>query len=534
MSVKAAMIGLDGAAWHLVDPLIDDGHMPNLATLRASGGGGVLDSTIPTYTPPAWTSAATGVNPGRHGIYGFLEGNAQNEGLVLVHSGKIRASTIWEIANAQGAKVGVYNLPLTYPPRELDGWMVSGMMTPGYGERLKGFAFPRPVEERILQWVPDYVLDISPNWETDWKDASLCKRIVDSLAQRRLVLEKLLTEDTPDVLFAVLEAPDRLQHVYYRYMDPADEMYDSAAGKEIRPEIVKCFAAMDDIVGLVAEHADDGVIVCSDHGFTAWEFSVHTNALLQQWGYLKIKPAARAMQTGPARAMVPLAKRVLPAKTARKAKGKTFAAVDWSKTKAFASPIPQQGIFINIAGRERFGIVPESEVQGLKDDIARRFESLTGPEGKPVTDRVWRSEEVFHGDALDGAPDLLPVLRNHRFELDDELFHKEPFTDLAHLPRGVHHPDGIVVVSGTGVGAGGSLHTSVLDVTPTLLYMAGLDVPEGLDGTVMSAAFDPEHLQDRPISTTAPLSSSSKDEDSPYSAEEEAVIEESLRGLGYL
>jgi predicted AlkP superfamily phosphohydrolase/phosphomutase len=534
MSVKASVIGLDGAAWHLVDPLIEDGHMPNLAKLRSGGSGGVLDSTVPTYTPPAWTSAATGVNPGRHGIYGFLEGNAQNEGLVLVHSGKIKASTIWEIANAQGAKVGVYNLPLTYPPRELEGWMVSGMMTPGYGERLKGFAFPRSVEERILQWVPDYVLDISPNWETDWKDASLCGRIVESLAQRRLVLERLLNEDSPDVLFAVLEAPDRLQHVYYRYMDPADAMYDSPAGKEIRPEIIKCFAAMDDIVGLVAEHSENGVIVCSDHGFTAWEFSVHTNALLQQWGYLKIKPAARAMQTGAARAMVPLAKRVLPAKTARKAKGKTFAAVDWSKTKAFASPIPQQGIFINVAGRERFGVVPENEVQGLKDDLKRRFETLQGPDGKPVTDRVWRSEDVFHGDALAGAPDLLPVLRNHRFELDDELFHKEPFTDLAHLPRGVHHPDGIVVVAGAGVQSGGTFHASVLDVTPTLLYMAGLKVPEGLDGSVMSDAFDAGHLGDRPISTTAPLSSKATDEDSPYSAEEEAVIEENLRGLGYL
>ena len=170
----------------------------------------------------------------------------------------------------------------------------------------------------------------------------------------------------------------------------------------------------------------------------------------------------------------------------------------------------------------------------LKEDIARRFETLQGPDGKAVTDRVWRSEEVFHGDALEGAPDLLPVLRNHRFELDDELFHKEPFTDLAHLPRGVHHPDGIVVVAGRGVSGGGTFQASVLDVTPTLLYMAGLDVPEGLDGSVMRDAFEDDHLRDRPISTTAPLSSKATDEDSPYSAEEEAVIEESLRGLGYL
>ena len=249
---------------------------------------------------------------------------------------------------------------------------------------------------------------------------------------------------------------------------------------------------------------------------------------------MKIKPVARAMQTGAARRLVPLAKRVLPAKTARKAKGKTFAAVDWSRTRAFASPIPQQGIFINVAGRERHGIVPPEEVAGLKEEISPRLRALTGPDGAPVTDHVWRSEHVFHGDALEGAPDLLPVMRNHRFELDDELFHKEPFTDLAHLPRGVHHPDGIVVVAGAGVAAGSTIKGSVMDVMPTLLYMAALDVPEGLDGGVIAEAFEPGHLQRRPIATTAPLSSKSADADSPSSAEEEAVIEESLRGLGYL
>ncbi|MBW3595520.1 MAG: alkaline phosphatase family protein, partial [Actinobacteria bacterium] len=328
---KAAVIGLDGAAWHLLDPLITGGHMPNLAALRSQGAAGVLSSTVPTYTPPAWTSAATGVNPGRHGIYGFIEGNAQTKGLELVHSGKIKAPTVWEIANAQGATIGVYNLPLTYPPRDLDGWMVSGMMTPSYGERLKGFAKPAEIERKILGWAPDYVVDISPNWETDYKDAALCKRIQDSLRQRKVVLERLLDENEPDVLFAVLEAPDRLQHVYYRYMDPADALYDSTAGRALRPEVEKCFALMDDIVGLVMQWAPGGVISCSDHGFTAWEVSVHTNALLEQWGYLTMKKTAKAMQTSAARKLVPIAKRVLPAKVARQAKGKTFAAIDWSR-----------------------------------------------------------------------------------------------------------------------------------------------------------------------------------------------------------
>lgn len=532
---RAVVIGLDGAAWHLLDPLFEQGAMPRLQALRERGAAGTLKSTVPTYTPPAWTSAATGVNPGRHGIYGFLEGNAQDPH-ELVHSGKIKAPTVWEIANAQGARAGIYNLPLTYPPRELDGWMVSGMMTPGYGEQQRGFVYPQSHEAKILSWAPGYVVDVSANYEQDWRDAALCDRALVSIKQREEVLRGLLELDPPDVVFSVLEAPDRLQHVYYRYMDPSDEMYNRAEAERLRPSVVKCFEAMDRIVGLLEDYAgaDGGVVVCSDHGFTAWEVSVHINALLAEWGYLSLKTSAKLMQTGAARSLVPVAKRFLPRKLAREAKGRTFAAIDWSKTRAFASPIPQQGVFVNLKGRERYGIVEETELQGIKDDLVRRFESLQAPDGTKATDHVWRSEEVFHGDALKGAPDVLPVLRDHRFELDDELFHRNAFTDLRHMPRGVHHPDGIVVVGGPGVGGGREISGTVMDVTPTLLYLAGLEVPDGLDGSVLTDAFDPNALEDRPVRTTSPLSSRQEEEESPYSAEEEALIEESLRGLGYL
>jgi predicted AlkP superfamily phosphohydrolase/phosphomutase len=320
---KAVVIGLDGAAWHLLDPLLEAGVMPRLGALRESGASGTLLSTVPTYTPPAWTSAVTGVNPGRHGVYGFIEGNAQSERQELMHSGKIKAPTLWEIAGKQGARTGVYNLPLTYPPRPLDGWMVSGMMTPGYGEHLKGFAYPSELEPKMLEWAPDYVVDVSANYETDWRDAGLAERALASIEQRERVLRGLLDLHPIDVLFTVMEAPDRLQHVYYRYMDPRDPAYDSPEGRKLRPAVIRCFEAMDRIVGLLDDWAghDGGVMVVSDHGFTAWEVSVHLNALLQAWGYLKIKPAARAMQTGAARSLVPLAKKVLPRKLAREAKG---------------------------------------------------------------------------------------------------------------------------------------------------------------------------------------------------------------------
>src|SRR5918996_207236 len=107
MAKRAVVVGLDGAAWHLLEPMIGAGAMPRLAALKARGASGILSSTVPTYTPPAWTSAITGVNPGRHGVFGFHSGNAQSEHRELMHSGKIAAATVWEMANAQGARAGI-------------------------------------------------------------------------------------------------------------------------------------------------------------------------------------------------------------------------------------------------------------------------------------------------------------------------------------------------------------------------------------------------------------------------------------------
>lgn len=536
---RAVVVGLDGAAWHLVNPLVEQGVMPRLARLLERSARGILKSTIPTYTPPAWTSAVTGVNPGRHGVYGFVQGHAQHQPARLVHSGMIRSETVWSMVNRQGARAGIYNVPLTYPPQALTGWMVSGMMTPGYGEDMSGFAAwdkgDAELESNILGWAPGYVLDLHANYEQDWRDDALCDRAIASIRQRESVLRGLIDLDPPDVLFSVMESPDRLQHVYYRYMDPADEMFETPEAQRLRPRIAECFAALDDVVGVLEDFAGDGgVIVCSDHGFTSWRVTVHVNRLLEQWGYLRLKPGARALQTRAARAAVPVAKRMLPRKVARDAKAKTFSAIDWGRTRAFASPIPQQGVFINVAGRDPFGIVPTAEVDSLKDEIAARFLDLEARDGGRATDRVHRSEEVFSGGALDGAPDLLPVMRDHTYELDDELFHKEPFNDVAHLPRGVHHPDGIVAVAGPGVRAGTTITGGVADISPTLLYMAGLAIPHDREGRVLTDAFEEDHLVSHPPAGLGSLDDESGDSESPYSDEEEAIIEESLRGLGYL
>ncbi|MGH2819224.1 MAG: hypothetical protein ACRDJ5_01080, partial [Actinomycetota bacterium] len=152
-----------------------------------------------------------------------------------------------------------------------------------------------------------------------------------------------------------------------------------------------------------------------------------------------------------------------------------------------------------------------------------------------VTDRVWSAAEAYEGDSQRGASDLLPVLKEHRWDLDVELFHRDPFSDHSSLPRGVHHIDGIVAVAGPGAASSAPLDNArVEDIAPTLMHLGGLSVPEGLDGRPLTEGLLPAWRRSHPVSSSTAVEASGGSQASPYSPEEEAQIEEALRGLGYL
>lgn len=210
--------------------------------------------------------------------------------------------------------------------------------------------------------------------------------------------------------------------------------------------------------------------------------------------------------------------------------------IDWSKTKAFSAPNPQQGIYINLRGREPHGIVPESEYEAARDEVIERFSSWTDPDdGRPVLDEIHRREDVMDGPETPGAPDLFPVCRHYSYELSDGLYAESKLTDFRDLPRGFHHMDGIFGITGPGVRASADNRASVYDIAPTTLYVAGLEVP-AMDGRVLVEHLPAEMRDSRPVRVVAmdlPLAGEGI-ESSPYTADEEARIEETLRNLGYL
>ena len=128
-SRQVLIIGLDGATFTVIDPLLNEGALPGLARLIGSGVRAELLSTIPSATIPAWPSFMTGKNPGKHGVFDFFS-RIPGGKIRLTRSEDIRTRTLWQILSDHGLRSIVLNIPNTYPPQPIDGIVISGMLTP--------------------------------------------------------------------------------------------------------------------------------------------------------------------------------------------------------------------------------------------------------------------------------------------------------------------------------------------------------------------------------------------------------------------
>jgi len=534
---RLAMVGLDGATFRALDPLIEAGAMPALAKLRADGCEAVLRSTVPTYTPPAWVSMATGVNPGRHGVFGFLASSPQERPRVA-HSGSIRATTMWRFLGDLGHRVGVFHVPMTYPAVPVNGFMVAGGLAAGWTDpEMPNYGSDATVTELVKRVAGErYPVDTVVDYENDWRTAETVTRVQRIQELRRRVLSALLERDDPTVLFAVFEGPDRLFHVFYQYLVDGTDWYRAPHADEIRDRAFAYFAELDRAIADVVEWAgDDGhVVVVSDHGAGPLEKTVNLNLLLQHWGYLRLPNVSRLTRIGAvAGAGQQLARRIVPRSWLHRAKQSVQRRIVWDETVAFASHIPEQGVHVNERGSMPFGCVQRDDVERVASEIAERLSELRDPEdGLPVVDRVIRRDEVIAGPYADRAPNLFPMLRDQRYELSDTLAASAVFTDNRDRPWGYHHVDGVFIASGPRVRpqrleAG----LDIVDVLPTSLALADLPIPDELDGRLVHDVLGGEAAGVRVAA--GPIPSSAGDE-YPFTPEDEEAIAESLRGLGYL
>lgn len=520
---RILLIGIDGADLDLIRPWLDAGEMPNLRSIRDRGVHGYLASTIPPVSSPAWASFMTGRNPGRHGCFGFVREMPGTGETVLVSLATIRGTKLWEAFGAAGRKVGIVNVPITYPTPEVDGVFVSGMLTPPG----RPFTWPPDFQAEIERVAPDYRIDIDRSLFAEKEE--FLRHLHRTMEARATVIEMAMDACDWDLMVGVFTNPDRLQHHFWR-----DEM----------DEVRRFYRRIDEHLGTLSERAGEGalVIVLSDHGFTTTDRRFYANRWLKAEGYLAVRRVESARDDYSKRRFNWFMGE--PEEAKRKEKLRTRiarcfglagdVAIDWSRTRAYLYSSDTRGIHLNLSGRQPQGIVRPSEYEPLRDEIVGKLRALKYPgTDEPVFDLVAKREEIYDGDFVDAAPDIMTVPERDRYRVVTKVDGTKPFRQHR-TPGGYHRGPGMLFAAGPGVAAGGTIEgAEIRDVMPTLLYAAGLPIPDGADGRVLRDLFTEKfhagREERRVAESTAPEAA-----DVTLSKEEDEALRRTLRDLGYL
>lgn len=547
---RVLVIGLDGATFSLIEPWAKEGKLPTLAGLMAQGIRGNLASTIPYITAPAWTSFMTGVNPGKHGIFDFAVRQGHSYDVKIISGRDIQTPTLWKILSQAGKRVGVLNCPVTYPPEEVDGYLVGGMLTPSIKSQ---FTYPPSLREELLTRFPGYDLEpalaSSDRMRTKREMATGVFPSAETRAEAtRFLLERL---GNWDFFFTVFIEPDRIQTYLWDDMDPAHPRHDRALAVEFGNKIREHYQHLDRLIaGLIYDLADERtwVFIVSDHGFAGVHRFFFPNVWLWKEGYLALQPRASSILEKTLDLMrgSPLA---YPAKRLAKAlfpdwgfttqlRSRTFLErVDWSRTRAFWGG--DGGLSINLRGREPEGIVePSAEYEALREELIAKLSALRDPHsGELVVEKVLRREEIYQGPMVELSPDLRVVWKEYpeqkkTYFAAGELWAEEAFGYTGQT--GDHAYYGILIAAGPGIKPGTVIQgASIIDLAPTILWLLGLPVPDYMDGRVLMDCFSDDFTASRPMRRTEAMAEA-EGKKPGYTPEEEKELREKLRGLGYL
>lgn len=542
---EVVVIGIDGASWNVLNHMSNGGVMPNLKRLVDTAASGNLTSTIPPTSPPAWTSFMTGKRPGKHGIFSWWE--ALNHQFVPVSARDIDGKTLWQLLGESGKRVGVFNVPMTYPlpSYPVNGFLIAGILTPSVESE---FTYPASLRDELTSLVSDYTIHV-PWLEYEQRRngrQALMNDLTAKLQQRREVALALLDRYETDFFMVVLAGNDRLGHCLWRYigLDPAMEL--DSEGQQIQRMIRAYYRQLDDTLGdmLACCGPDTSVFVISDHGFGPIRKEIYINKWLAEQGLLvsSSSPGIRRMRTSLRSIARGLGiteerlRRVLGRRGAKLAQGlASTIRVDWSRTVAYSNG--SNAIQINLKGREPHGIVnPGSEYEEILSQVIERLAQLRDPEtGRQPVKAIFRREEIAQGPHIRRAPDILMLMADegyvaHECDVDvDSVFESPGWRTGGHTMEGVLVATGRHVRKNTRIAG-----ARIIDLAPTILYMMGLPIPDDMDGQILTDLFEKEFLDSNMPVMTRASTPAGRDARYRWQAEDGEVIMDRLRGLGYV
>jgi predicted AlkP superfamily phosphohydrolase/phosphomutase len=530
---KVVMIGLDGATFSLLKPLMDDGVMPFLKEFMTEGVHGDLMSTENPLTPPAWISMVTGRSPNFHGIYDFLHPESSGDSVFLKmnDSRNLRCETLWSIASRQGKRVTSLNFYGMSPPVPIEGYLISGFIP---WKHLRSATYP-PTLFDTLKTLPDF------NYKNLGMDISEEKKCIQGLGEdehenwikMHSVRTKawsdlvcyLMETDPTDLTAIVFDSPDKLQHLFWRYLDP--QLVDTLSDPKelhIRELCLHHYQELDATIKRLVHLAGSqaNVIMTSDHGFGATTEVIYLNEWLSRNGYLKWADITETDANGRL--------------TADRMK-EHLMMIDWKNTVAYCPTPSSNSIYIKRAKGSSKGVKDEDYVEFCTTLKQQLLDYRNPADGEQIFASVELNPAKLEGlPCIEYSPDITVKLRDHGFV---SILKSTEVVIPRKKPEGTHRPNGIFIARGPDITAGQQIEPlSILDITPLLLYFLDLPIPTDLEGRIPTEILDSNRLMAHPVeyqSVTRSLSNSTTNGQTQEASDEEkeALINQ-LKLLGYM
>jgi predicted AlkP superfamily phosphohydrolase/phosphomutase len=486
--MKILVIGLDCATPEL---LLGEERLENIRRLMNLGCYGPLESIVPPITVPAWMCMATSQDPGSLGVYGFRNRlDHSYDGLGIVNSRSIDALASWDQIAREGKKSVIVGVPPCFPPRKVNGISVGCFLTPDPARNV--FTHPVEIGREILAQVGTYPVDVK-NFRTN--DKAWLKDEVYRMSRTHFSVVRHLMRNTDWDYFHLVEIGlDRLQHGFWKHHNAGHVLHEPDS--PYREVIRDYYLYLDEEIGSLLEllSEDTLVLVVSDHGARKLDGGFCVNEWLIREGLLVLNRYPEEV--------TPFAR----------------LDVDWDRTRVWSEGGYYARVFLNVRGREPRGTIDRRDYDRIREEIKDRLEATVDPQGNALGTLVFRPEEVYR-HVRRVAPDLIVHFGGLSWRSIGGVGY--PTIHVRENDTGPddcnHAQHGAFVLAGLGSPLHGRIAgAQLLDIAPTLLELAGYDIPPEMQGRSLAVG---------QLARVGADIASDDDED---------IIRARLSGLGYI
>ncbi len=433
---RVFVVSIDGVPFSFMREQIARGRFPNFKRLLARGDCKRMNSVQPVISSVAWSSYMTGKNPAKHNIFGFVDQKPGTHEVFIPTARNMTGDTIWDLMSRTGKKVFVMNVPVTYPPRPVNGIMIGCFLC----TQIEKIAAPASVSAELKSM--GYKIDAAAWIAREDLDRYL-EEVNLALEKRVEAMFRFLDRERWDFFQTHIMETDRLNHFFWEHMERDDPKYARA--------FFAFYDRVDEVLGEVEERVgeDAEFIVLSDHGFCTVKKEIYLNTYLVEAGLLKFRKS-------PPRGLN-----------------------DIHPESLGYSLIPGR-VFVNLRGREPYGSVPEDRYEAARDKLTETLLGLRDKDtGEPLIRDVVRREDIYVGRNLPAAADLIAVPHDG-YDLKGNV-DKAVFGEKGALV-GMHtYEDSLLYVRNRTLKRG---HNEIWvgDLAPTILNLMHVPVPEDMDG----------------------------------------------------